>query len=230
LMRSRFGITLPVMRRPNEFAVIGEKHPDAHFLYFDAAALPVLVPVWPGLFQRGRYSDRAVTAAIRTMLGQFGLGKPPMPLHPYLKWFALFILPALVLNYTFVFRPTMAAQREKLNVLRAKAGVMILQRNLVRLKTRTGALPPDERWPESLQAEGLIPKSMEDGYAAHSTLLDPWGFRYHYRYPGIQNPASFDLYSLGEDGKEGGEGPDADIGNWEGRSGQFPPAVSAPPQ
>lgn len=42
---------------------------------------------------------------------------------------------------------------------------------------------------------------------------DPWGNDYVYRYPGKQG--AFDLYSLGADGQPGGEGDNADIGNWE---------------
>ena len=40
---------------------------------------------------------------------------------------------------------------------------------------------------------------------------DPWGNPYQYRFPGVKNPQSYDLYSLGPDGTEGT--PD-DIGNW----------------
>lgn len=42
---------------------------------------------------------------------------------------------------------------------------------------------------------------------------DPWGNDYVYRIPGQYGP--FDLYSLGADGQEGGEGEDAEIGSWE---------------
>lgn len=41
---------------------------------------------------------------------------------------------------------------------------------------------------------------------------DPWGNAYLYAQPGRQGP--FDVYSLGADGQPGGEGDDADIGNW----------------
>jgi len=41
---------------------------------------------------------------------------------------------------------------------------------------------------------------------------DPWGQPYQYASPGRDGP--FDIYSLGADGREGGEGEDADIGNW----------------
>ena len=39
---------------------------------------------------------------------------------------------------------------------------------------------------------------------------DPWGRPYEYRSPG-QGGAPFDLFTLGRDGREGGEGVDADI-------------------
>ena len=41
---------------------------------------------------------------------------------------------------------------------------------------------------------------------------DPWGAPYIYRYPGEHG--EFDLYSLGADGKEGGEGEDGDVLGW----------------
>ncbi len=42
---------------------------------------------------------------------------------------------------------------------------------------------------------------------------DPWGNPYEYLYPG--NNGEFDVYTLGRDGRPGGEGLDADIGNWD---------------
>jgi general secretion pathway protein G len=43
---------------------------------------------------------------------------------------------------------------------------------------------------------------------------DPWGNPYQYRLPGIHHVTSFDLWSRGADGQDGGEGNAADIGNW----------------
>nr|WP_086938384.1 type II secretion system major pseudopilin GspG [Thaumasiovibrio occultus] len=43
---------------------------------------------------------------------------------------------------------------------------------------------------------------------------DPWGNPYVYVYPGEKNANSYDVYTLGADGQEGGEGINADIGNW----------------
>jgi general secretion pathway protein G len=42
---------------------------------------------------------------------------------------------------------------------------------------------------------------------------DPWGFDYNYRSPGEHGP--FDLWSLGADNREGGEGENQDILGWE---------------
>lgn len=54
----------------------------------------------------------------------------------------------------------------------------------------------------------------EGGYLAKPTLPeDPWGNSYHYQFPG--EFGVFDVYSLGRDGKPGGNGLDADVGNWE---------------
>jgi len=42
---------------------------------------------------------------------------------------------------------------------------------------------------------------------------DPWGRPYEYVIPGEHGV--FDVYTLGADAQEGGEGIDADIGNWQ---------------
>jgi general secretion pathway protein G len=43
---------------------------------------------------------------------------------------------------------------------------------------------------------------------------DPWGNPYEYEQPGQNNPESYDLWSYGGDGNPGGDGANADIGNW----------------
>ena len=42
---------------------------------------------------------------------------------------------------------------------------------------------------------------------------DPWGHPYQFLNPGLHG--EIDVYSLGADGKPGGNGPDADIGSWQ---------------
>ena len=43
-------------------------------------------------------------------------------------------------------------------------------------------------------------------------ILDPWGEPYQYRYPGVKNPRSYDLWSKGPDKTDGTAD---DIGNWD---------------
>jgi general secretion pathway protein G len=44
------------------------------------------------------------------------------------------------------------------------------------------------------------------------SLIDPWGHPYLYRFPGQHG--EYDVYTLGSDNREGGEGDAADVGNW----------------
>jgi len=56
------------------------------------------------------------------------------------------------------------------------------------------------------------PKNWKKYFRRRSHIIDPWGNEYVYVYPGEHNPDSFDLYSRGPDGMDGG---DDDIINWD---------------
>ena len=57
-----------------------------------------------------------------------------------------------------------------------------------------------------------VPKHYDPaGYIKNDVLLDPWDEPFQYRQPGEHNPYSFDIWSFGPDGVEGGED---DITNW----------------
>lgn len=58
------------------------------------------------------------------------------------------------------------------------------------------------------------PTGWNGPYLTGDVPLDPWGRRYYYVYPGTRNRNGYDLYSLGSDGVEGGDGEKADITNW----------------
>lgn len=45
-----------------------------------------------------------------------------------------------------------------------------------------------------------------------SSLIDPWGEPYQYLAPG--DHGEYDLFTLGADGQDGGEGEDADATSW----------------
>ena len=44
------------------------------------------------------------------------------------------------------------------------------------------------------------------------SLVDPWGRPYQYKHPGSHR--DIEIFTLGADGKLGGDGDDRDIGNW----------------
>jgi general secretion pathway protein G len=56
------------------------------------------------------------------------------------------------------------------------------------------------------------PRAWKGPYAKKDIPADPWGNPYQYRFPGEHG--DYDLVSLGADGKEGGEGEDADLVSW----------------
>lgn len=59
--------------------------------------------------------------------------------------------------------------------------------------------------------DALLPDGDRQGYIK-ALPKDPWGNEYVYLIPGENGV--FDVMSLGADGRLGGEGEDADIGNW----------------
>lgn len=56
-------------------------------------------------------------------------------------------------------------------------------------------------------------KNWKEGGYIDGLRKDPWSNDYQYAYPGTHG-REYDLYTLGADNQEGGEGTDADIGNW----------------
>ena len=63
--------------------------------------------------------------------------------------------------------------------------------------------------PSTLEPE---PRNFKQGGYLAEMPMDPWGRPYLYLSPGEYRDV--DLYSLGADGLPGGEGQNADIGNW----------------
>ena len=56
------------------------------------------------------------------------------------------------------------------------------------------------------------PRNWKSGGYLDRIPTDPWGNVYHYRNPGEHG--EIDVYTLGRDGRPGGDESDADIGNW----------------
>ncbi|WP_374325053.1 type II secretion system major pseudopilin GspG [Azonexus sp.] len=61
-------------------------------------------------------------------------------------------------------------------------------------------------------AQPPLPDNWKPGGYVERLPLDPWGQPYQYLNPGLRG--EIDVFSFGADGVAGGEGADADIGNW----------------
>ncbi len=77
------------------------------------------------------------------------------------------------------------------------------------------AYPTTEQGLEALVTRPADPsiRNWKQGGYLDRLPTDPWGNPYQFLNPG-QN-AEIDIYTFGRDGRPGGEGEDADIGNWE---------------
>ena len=82
------------------------------------------------------------------------------------------------------------------------------------IKSALGAYEVDNgNYPKSLQDLLVQPSNARNWHGPYLEKIpqDPWGNNYLYYYPGKHNQNSYDLLSVGPDGKEGSED---DIGNW----------------
>jgi len=95
------------------------------------------------------------------------------------------------------------AMREK-----ARADIATLEQAVETFRLETLRFPTAA---EGLQALVNPPGGREGGYIRRLPA-DPWGNSYQYAFPGAHG--RFDIYSFGADGAKGGEGNNADIGNW----------------
>ena len=102
-------------------------------------------------------------------------------------------------------------ERAKIDTAKLQIGKLGSILDLYRLEI--GRYPTDQ---EGLRALVEAPAGSErwnGPYLKNSeALADPWGNPYRYRSPGEHG--EYDLYSLGADAKDGGEGHNADITNW----------------
>lgn len=76
-----------------------------------------------------------------------------------------------------------------------------------------GSYPPNQSGLGALITSPPASARWNGPYVKKSSgLKDPWDRPYHYRFPGEQG--QFDIFSLGRDGKPGGEGEDRDVTSW----------------
>jgi len=115
---------------------------------------------------------------------------------------------------TFVVLNVLPSQDKAMGE-KAKADVMLLTQAVEMYRLDNLAYPSTEQGLQALvkQPEDIAQpdRYRKDAYV-RTLPKDPWGSEYQYVQPGEQG--AFDIYSLGANRKLGGEGLDADIGNW----------------
>ena len=126
----------------------------------------------------------------------------------------VFILSLLVA----IVAPKIMGRTDDAKIADAKVQIKNFETALKLFKIDNGFYPTTEQGLESLiekPSTGQIPgKYKAGGYLEQKKIpVDPWGNPYVYVSPGVHG--DFDIFSYGGDGKEGGEGKDADIKSWD---------------
>jgi general secretion pathway protein G len=99
---------------------------------------------------------------------------------------------------------------------KVRADLATLEGSLTTFYATYGRYPSTDEGLEALvnppEDDSVSARYAEEGFIQRLPD-DPWGNPYQYLSPGEHG--RFDVYSLGADGRPGGEGDNADIGNWE---------------
>jgi len=110
----------------------------------------------------------------------------------------------------------LAGEVDKARVTKAQADVRALESALNMYKLDNFRFPSTEQGLRALtERPNSAPEARNWRNGGYVTSLpqDPWGNPYQFLSPGQHG--TIDVFSLGADGKAGGEGDDADIGNWD---------------
>lgn len=111
--------------------------------------------------------------------------------------------------------PRVMSRPDEARIAAAKQDVATLAQALRLYKLDNLAYPTTDQGLQALVARPAaapIPANWKTGGYLERLPKDPWGRDYRYLNPGRHG--EIDVYSVGADGEPGGEGNDADIGNW----------------
>jgi general secretion pathway protein G len=111
--------------------------------------------------------------------------------------------------------PQFLDQPAKARVARAQSDVQELKTALSMYKLDNFSYPSTAQGLNALVSKPSgqpLAKNWKTGGYLERMIKDPWGNEYQYLNPG--NHGAIDIYSMGRDGQPGGEGDDADVGNW----------------
>ena len=108
--------------------------------------------------------------------------------------------------------PQYFSQIGKSEIQTTKAQIDALEKALDNYRLDTGHYPSTSQGLAVLFQRPVDESRWQGPYLKKAVPSDPWGRPYSYVAPGQHG--EFDLYSLGKDGKPGGEYESADITNW----------------
>lgn len=114
-----------------------------------------------------------------------------------------------------VVAPTVLNQADEARVQKVQADFKAIGTALKLYRLDNYVYPSSEQGLEALVEASTLdpePRNFKQGGYLPEVPIDPWGRPYLYLSPGENG--EFDLYSLGADGLSGGDGQNADIGNW----------------
>ena len=113
-----------------------------------------------------------------------------------------------------IVAPNVIGRVDDAQITKAEAEISNIENALKFYRLDNFAYPTTEQGIDALVTKPNDPNvrnSKTGGYLDRMTK-DHWGNPYLYLNPG--NNGEIDIYTLGRDGRPGGEGIDADIGNW----------------
>ena len=80
-------------------------------------------------------------------------------------------------------------------------------------RLQVGRYPSDDESLNALMEQPADAPNWDGPYLKKAdSLIDPWGRAYLYRFPGEHG--DYDIYTLGADGQEDGEGENQDLTSW----------------
>lgn len=113
-----------------------------------------------------------------------------------------------------IVAPNVIGRIDDAQVTRARQDIRGIESALKFYRMDNFAYPTSEQGLEALVSKPADPniRNWKAGGYLDRLPKDPWGNQYQYLNPG-QN-GEIDIYTYGRDGRPGGEGIDADLGNW----------------
>ena len=110
--------------------------------------------------------------------------------------------------------PNVIRRIDDARITKAKQDIRAYETALNLYRMDNFRYPTTEQGLEALVKQPADPniKNWKQGGYIQNMRKDPWGNDYSYISPGAHG--DYDLFTLGADGQPGGEGQDADIGNW----------------